>query len=85
MIENSKIIAKDSSIQATLFNKAIKDALNETARLPQGDLRIIAIKEILIEKTKTIEGVSQELFYGEHTVQNWIISFIKLVGRKAGF
>lgn len=85
MIENSQIIKNDNSLQAIMFTKAINEALEETAKLPQGDLRIKAINAILINKTKTCEGVAQELFYEQRTIQNWTISFIKLVGRKAGY
>ena len=85
MIENIKVIENEKSVQAIVFTNAIYEALEETAKLPQGDLRIRAINAILINKTKTCEGVAQELFYEQRTINNWIRSFIKLVGRKAGY
>lgn len=75
----------DNRLQTAIFNNAFNDAIEETKKLPNGDLRLKAIDEVLIRKTKTYVGVAQDINYDWRTVQNWITSFIKLVGRKAGF
>lgn len=75
----------EKTMQNAIFSNAIADAMEETAKLPNGDLRLKAVSEILIRKTKTYEGMAQELHYDYRTIQNWINSFVNLVGKKAGY
>lgn len=75
----------DSRLQVALFKQAYKDAIEETEEMSNGALRIKAINEILIKKTRTYEGVAQEIHYDWRTVQNWVTAFVNLVGKKAGF
>lgn len=85
MIMLSDTVKGERTLQATIFMHALEDALEETAKLPNGELRLKAVDEILIKKTKTYDGVALEVNYERKTVQNWITSFINLVGKKAGF
>lgn len=71
--------------QMQTFQRALHDAIDETSKLSNGELRMIAIDEILFAKTKTYEGVAQELHYERRTVQGWITSFVNLVGELAGY
>lgn len=75
----------DGSLQTAIMKNAYVSALEETLHMPNGELRMKAIREILIEKTKTYQGVGMEIGYEWHTVQNWIRSFVNMVGKKAGF
>ena len=78
-------LAKERSLQAGIMKYAIEEAMLETENLPNGENRLYAIDEILIKKCKTYDGVARDLHYEARTVQNWIISFVKLVGKKAGY
>lgn len=72
-------------VQVAVLKTAFNEARKETEKLPNGELRIRAIDEVLVNKTRTYEGVAQEIHYDWRTVQNWVTSFVNLVGRKAGF
>lgn len=63
-------------IQVKVFKSAYAEAIKETANLPNGELRLKAIDEILIKKTRTYTGVAQEIHYDWRTVQNWITSLL---------
>lgn len=84
-ITHARELETDTNVQAIIISNAIKDAKEETKKLPNGDLRIRAVEEILINKTKTYEGVALEVHYDWRTVQNWVNSFVNLVGKKAGY
>lgn len=85
MIMSLDLVKKERTLQATIFTRALEDAIEETKKLPNGDLRLKAVEEILIKKTKTYEGVALEVNYESRTVQNWVTSFVNLVGKKAGY
>ena len=85
MIKSSNQLENEHTLQSSIFKHAIEDAMAETKKLPNGELRIKAVQDILIEQTKTYEGVAMEVHYDWRTVQNWVNSFVKLVGRKAGY
>ena len=85
LIMSSDQLKKDRTLQATIMLHAIEDATEETLKLPNGQERMRAVDEILIRKTKTIDGVTQELHYEDRTVRGWIQSYVNLVGRKAGY
>ncbi len=78
-------IAGESSLQAYISMKAMRDAEAETLKLPNGELRMKAVRDVLIKKTKTYEGVALEVNYNWRTVQNWVNKYINLVGKKAGY
>lgn len=73
------------SVQEQRFADAIEKVYNETASLPDGKARALAIDEILFKKTSTYEGIGQRLHYDWRTIQNWINKFINSVGKEAGF
>lgn len=85
MIMSSDLIKNERTLQATIFARAFEDAIEETRKLPNGELRLKAVDEILIKKTKTYEGVALEVSYERKTIQNWVTSFVNLVGKKAGY
>lgn len=85
MISRYTILAQESSLQSAIFQKAIDISLEETKKLPNGEERVKAIEIILIKQTKTAEGVALEMNYSWRTIQNWITSFVNMVGRNAGF
>lgn len=75
----------ENRIQTAFIKMAIKDATEETLKLPNGEDRMKAVNDVLIKKIRTIEGEALELHYSWRTVQNWINSFINMVGRNAGY
>lgn len=85
MIKMYPKIKNEHTVQATIFGHAIEDALEETKKLPNGDLRVKAVMDILIDQTSTYEGVGLQIHYDWRTIQNWVNSFVKLVGKKAGY
>lgn len=84
LIKKSKHV-KDISLQATILNTAMIQAEIETLKLPNGDLRMYAVRELLIDQNSTIERVCEKVNYQERTVQGWISSYVNLVGKKAGY
>lgn len=84
LIKKSKEV-KEISLQSTILNTAMIQAEKETLKLPNGELRMYAVKELLIDNTSTIERVCAEVNYQERTVQGWISSYVNLVGKKAGY
>lgn len=73
------------TLQAGILEKAMRDANRETKKLPNGDLRLKAVNDVLIEQKRTYDGVSMELNYSERVIRNWVNSYINLVGKKAGY
>lgn len=78
-------ISKEKSTQAGIFKNAIDKSFDDTLKLPNGPERVKAIQIILIKQTKTVDGVAMDMNYSWRTVQNWITSFVNMVGRNAGF
>lgn len=85
MIMRSEELKTDKSLQATIFLNAMRDAEEETLKLPNGDLKMKAVRDVLINKTRTYEGVAQDIHYDCNTVQKWVNKFVNLVGKKAGY
>ena len=75
----------ENSQQEKMWRKAIEDALDETSKMTNGELRIKAINDVLFQQTKTVYGVCQDVFYEERTVRGWLHTFINMVGQKAGY
>ena len=75
----------ENSIQEKAFKEAIETVKEKTFSLSNGDCRVEAVEDILIKKTKTVYGVSQEMNYSWKTVQNWVNTFIRMVGKEVGY
>lgn len=78
-------VADKSKLQTLIIENAIQEANKETKRLPNGELRLKAVNDILIIQRCTYDGVALEMHYSEKTIKNWINSYVNLVGRKAGY
>lgn len=85
LIMNIERFASENSMQSAIFLNAMREADEETKKLPNGELRLKAVNDVLIAKTKTMEGVAQDVHYETRTVQGWINSYVNLVGKKAGY
>lgn len=85
MITLYKKLQSEDSKQAKLMVQAINEAKAETLELPDGELRVKAVDDILIDRIKTYDGVALDVHYSSITVQRWINSFVNLVGKKAGY
>lgn len=85
LIKKSKKTKDELTLQATILNTAMIQAETETLKLPNGDLRMKAVRDILIDQKSTINRVCEEVNYEERTVQSWISSYVNLVGKKAGY
>ena len=75
----------EKSSQAGIFVKSIEKSIEETKNLPNGELRVQAIEDVYFNQTKTVNGVALEMNYSWRTIQNWLNSFVNLVGKNAGF
>ena len=73
------------SLQSLIIENAITEANRETKKLPNGDLRLQAVKGILIDRTSNYEGMALQVNYSERTIRKWINSYVNLVGKKAGY
>lgn len=71
--------------QTEKLKKAIAEAYDETSRMQDGLVRLIAIDKVLFEKKETYTGVADDLHYDWRTIQNWVTAFVNLVGKKAGY
>lgn len=67
------------------YIEAIDKALDDVKQMTNSDERMLAIDQILLSQTRTIDGVALELNYSWRVVQNWITEFINLVGKYKGF
>lgn len=73
------------SFQDYILMKAMFEAKKDTEKLPNADIRLEAIEAILERKTSTYNSFGMNKHYDWRTVQNWITSFVNLVGKKAGY
>ena len=86
MLKSYSELKESNSVQSILFTSAIEDGLKETLKLPDGELRVKAIKMRYFENpTKNVEIVADEIPAGPATISRWCNSFVRLVGKKAGF
>lgn len=67
------------------FVKAYKKAIDETRKMPDGELRIKCIEGVLVNHTMTVISASMEVGYSERTVQGWINRFVNTVGKYDGY
>lgn len=85
MVREYKKLKKDPSEQAQRFKTAIEQAKHETEFLPDGKLRLRAVKMVYIEKTHTIEGAARRLYVSRSTLAKWLGEFVNLVAQYSGF
>ena len=85
MIRRYPGIKSERGIQSAIFTQAIEQALEDTARLNDGDSRIQVIKLIYFDKTDTIDGAALKVHASRRTVQRWSSAFVNMVGKYAGF
>ncbi len=71
--------------QEFIFYTAIEKALEETKSLSYSTERLWAIEKVVFERKLTVGGAAYQLCFSEYTVQRWVIDFINLVGKNAGF
>lgn len=85
MLQNYPSIKKDKNIQSCIFSMAIEKAIEETKKLPDGELRYRAVDMIYISSTHSIDGAALEVQASRRTVQRWCSKFVYMVGVNAGF
>lgn len=74
-----------TTFQEWQIKNAIESAMQETKKLPMGEMRIKAIEAVLITKKETECGFGFNNYYSEIQIRRWINSFVNLVGKKAGY
>ena len=85
MIKRYPKLKDEKTPQAGIYIKSIEKALDETSKLPNGELRVQAIETIYFDKTKTVDGIALDLNYSPIQIRRWLNSFVNLVGKNAGF
>lgn len=85
MLKSYPAIKSENTIQTSIFVNAIERALDDTEALQDGDLRIKAIELIYFEDAVNIDGAACRLNCSRRTVQRWMSSFVRLVGKYAGY
>lgn len=85
MIQIYPFLEDEETPQIELIRAAVDKSIEETKKLPDGDLRMQAVKMLYFDKTHTIEGVAMQLFVSGRTVKRWGQDFVKLVGRNSGY
>ncbi len=74
-----------TSFQEWQIRNAIESALQETKKLNNSEMRLKAIELILFKGDETNNAFAIKNHYEWHTTQKWITSFVKMVGKKAGY
>ena len=64
--------------------EAVRAALREVERLPEGELRLQMVRMVFWERTHTLAGVSRAVGYSERTVQRWHADFLRRVAARFG-
>lgn len=80
-----KLLKSDSSEQSDRLSSAIKWAERETRRQVDGDLKMKAVKMVLMDRTHTSEGAAMKLYVSERTIHTWCSNFVRLVGKRCGY
>lgn len=83
LIMLSRDLPEDKLIPA-MVKLAMKDTNQETLKLPDGELRMRAVDDVLIKQLYTIDGEAYRIGYSERTVQGWISSYVNLFGHNLG-
>lgn len=78
-------IERDDSVMSNILTVAVYKTLREMEKLPDGHLRVRAVRMIYFDKSHTEEGVAMALNVSRATVQRWLNYFIRSVGKYAGF
>lgn len=75
---------KDLSITQHREYEAVREALEETKHLHEGETRLKIIKLVFWDKSHTLVGAAEEVFCSYETAVNYHGQFIKLVAQKFG-
>lgn len=75
----------DESIQSEIARGAIKQALQDTARMRDGKDRLKLINLVLFEKSHTVDGAAFTIGVSERTAKRWKRAFINAVAKRMGF
>lgn len=73
------------STQELLMLKAIKEAEKDLSSTEDGDLKLNAIKDVIILQKLDFAGAGLKYNYCDRTIQQWCNNFINDVGIKAGY
>ena len=84
-IKNSKTHPSQESKQMKNIHAAIKKADRYFLKQDEGEIKLYAIHSILIDQTKTYDGLALELNYDRSVIQRWVSKYIYVVGIKAGY
>nr|DAH43837.1 MAG TPA: protein of unknown function DUF746 [Caudoviricetes sp.] len=76
--------ATPTTRQGKLIEKAMEQAVKETAKYGNYRDRLQAIELIFFEDY-SVPKVSMILSFSERTIQRWKIDFVNAVGKNAGF
>jgi len=64
--------------------EAVRQAIEETRALPNGEERLEMVKLVFWKKTHTLEGVAIKCYISYPTAKRWHKEFILLVGENFG-
>ena len=66
--------------------EAVRQAIEETRTLPNGEERLEMVRLVFWDKTKayTLEGASLKMYWSERKLAEWHGAFIRCVARKFG-
>lgn len=78
-------LEREGTLQSSVWGNAIKDAINETKRLPDGDRRLEAIRLRFWDNTYELYGIASRMYVSEDTIKRWTNNFVHLVGKNAGY
>lgn len=65
--------------------RAVRQAIEETERLPDGQERLSLVRPVLMERSLTLEGAAMKCHVSVATAKRWHQSFIRLTARHMGF
>jgi hypothetical protein len=61
--------------------EAVDRAIEQTLKLPDGELRMKIVEMVLIDNTHTLNGAAQACYVSYHTAQRKLVAFVKLVDK----
>ena len=61
--------------------EAVKSAIYETEKMPEGRSRIKVVELVLMKKTHTLAGAASTIPCGKRTAERWQSDFISKVGK----
>lgn len=64
--------------------EAVKQAMEDTRKLPDGEQRLKLVDIVFWKKTHTLEGAAMTLYISRRTAIRWHSDFIKLTAAKFG-